>query len=55
VGQYSIGANRTIIIFDESGTISARFLGNWMSDMAMDPNKIKGYHFDGKWCDLGML
>lgn len=47
-----LASEGTIIIFDESGTISARFLGNWMSDMAMDPNKIKGYPFDGKWCDL---
>ena len=47
-----LASEGTIIIFDESGTINARFLGNWMSDMAMDPNKIKGYPFDGKWCDL---
>jgi hypothetical protein len=41
----------TIVIFDESGVKTARFLGNWMTDMNMDPNKIKGYPFDGKWCD----
>ena len=41
----------TIVIFDESTSKTARFLGNWMTDMNMDPNKIKGYPFDGKWCD----
>ena len=42
----------TIVIFDESGVKTARFLGNWMTDAYMDPNKIKGYPFDGKWCDV---
>lgn len=41
----------TIILFDESGLKTARFLGNWMPDGRMDPNKMKGYPFDGQACD----
>lgn len=44
----------TIIIFDEIGGKTARFFGNWMTDAYMDPNKIKGYPFDGKWCDVDL-
>jgi uncharacterized protein len=42
----------TILIFDDSKSKVARFIGNWMPDMNMDPNKIKGYPLDGKWCDV---
>jgi len=44
----------TIVVFDESNVKTARFLGNWMTDMGMDPNNIKGYPFDGVWCDLDL-
>ena len=44
----------TIVIFDESNVKTARFLGNWMTDMNIDPSKIKGYPFDGIWCDVGV-
>jgi len=42
----------TIIIFEEAGIKTANFLGNWMTDMMVDINNIKGYPFDGKWCDV---
>jgi len=44
----------TIVIFDELGVKTARFLGNWMPDAYTDLNKIKGYPFDGNWCDVNI-
>ena len=41
----------TIIIWEQEGNKIARLFGNWMPDGYMDPNKMKGYPFDGFICD----
>jgi hypothetical protein len=41
----------TIFLFNRDNKPYLRIFGNWMTDMNMDPNKIKGYPYDGMICD----
>ncbi len=41
----------TIIFIQNESGFAARFLGNWMPQWNMDPNKMKGFPHDGHWCD----
>ena len=41
----------TIIVTQHGADRVAVFSGNWMPDVSTDPNKMRGYPFDGVWCD----
>ena len=43
----------TFIIFEKDQSKFLRYFGGWMPSN-MDPDKMKGFPFDGSWCDNAM-
>jgi len=43
----------TFIIYDKNQSKFLRYFGGWMPSN-MDPDKMKGFPFDGSWCDNAM-
>ena len=41
----------TFIIFEKDQSKYLRYFGGWMPDGTMSPEKMKGFPYDGSWCD----
>ena len=41
----------TFIIFEKDQSKFLRYFGAWMPDGRMSPEKMKGFPYDGSWCD----
>ena len=49
--EFFAPSGSTLMIVDRNGTKYLRYFGGWMPSGFMKPKDMKGYPYDGYWCD----